>query len=108
MYDANGRMKQSAQLDGTGVATALYDGLGQRVQVTENGVTRKVVFDVFGQLVAEYGGETVPGDQGGTKYLMSDHQGSTHVVMNSNTNAEIISRGLMKLRQSQRMLPQQS
>lgn len=91
-YDANGRMKQSAQLDGTGVATAIYDGLGQRVQTVENGVTRKIVFDAFGQMVAEYGGEVTQNDPGGTKYLMSDHQGSARVVMNANTNAEIISR----------------
>ena len=32
----------------------MYDGLGQRVQTTANGETRHLVYDIAGQLIAEY------------------------------------------------------
>lgn len=86
-YDANGRMTKVKSGDGAVTqGEAVYDGLGQRVQVTESGVTRKQVYDIFGQLVAEYGGGLEEGDPGGVKYLMADHEGSTRVVMNSTGN----------------------
>lgn len=78
-YDANGRMWWSANVDNTGEATSIYDALGQRVQTTAYGNTKTMVYDVFGRMIAEYDSQAQSGS-GGTKYLMSDVQGSTRVV----------------------------
>jgi RHS repeat-associated protein len=53
-YEADGRMRWAARLDGTGAITATFDGSGQRVQTILNGSTRNFVYNLFGQLVAEY------------------------------------------------------
>src|SRR5260370_23090682 len=53
-YDANGRQTFSYRTDGTDGASSVYDCGGQRVQASANGVTRTMVYDVFGQLVADY------------------------------------------------------
>ena len=37
-------------------ATYVYDGLGQRVSKTSNGMTTTYVYDAFGNLAAEYNG----------------------------------------------------
>lgn len=79
LYDANGRMWWSANVDNTGQATAVYDALGQRVQTTASGNTKIMVYDVFGKMIAEYDSQPQSGT-GGTKYLLSDLQGSARVV----------------------------
>ena len=83
-YDANGRMKWSAYSDGTGVATSVYDGLGQRVETSVGGVTRQHVYDAFGRMVAEYVVSGAPQTSSTYKvsYAMYDRQGSKRVVMN--------------------------
>jgi len=81
-YDANGRMKRAFNVGGGGETTAIYDGLGQRIQSTSSEGTTNLVYDAFGQLVAEYGA-TVTLGAGGVKYLGSDNQGSTRVVMDN-------------------------
>ncbi len=53
-YDANGRQTSSQREDTTNLQTSVYDCTGKRVQTTANGATRQVVYDVFGQNVAEY------------------------------------------------------
>ena len=53
-YDPNGRMKYSANLDGSNSSTSVYDGLGQRVQTTQAGVTKRYFYDINGSVVAEY------------------------------------------------------
>lgn len=53
-YDANGRMRSAARLDGTGTTSATFDGGGQRVQTILNGSTRNFVYNISGQVVAEY------------------------------------------------------
>ena len=53
-YDANGRMRSANRIEGGGVTTATYDGIGQRVQTALNGVTRNFVYNLAGQVVAEY------------------------------------------------------
>src|ERR1700674_15347 len=55
-YDPNGRMIWSANLDGTNPATSVYDGLGQRVQTTQAGVTKSYFYDINGSVIAEYEG----------------------------------------------------
>jgi RHS repeat-associated protein len=82
-YDANGRMKSVKTLGEIEKESAVYDGLGQRVQTKSEGVIKNYVYDITGKLVAEYGGQPTTGDAGGVKYLMGDHQGSNRVVMNS-------------------------
>ena len=105
-YDPNGRMIWSANLDGSNPATAVYDGLGQRVQTTHAGVTKTYFYDINGSVIAEYeaasgtgygygvlkrlnvcgGGRLLAVDEvqtTGTKvtsYLMGDRQGSTRVL----------------------------
>jgi len=53
-YNPEGRMIWSANLDGSNPATSVYDGLGQRVQTTQAGVTKKYFYDINGSVVAEY------------------------------------------------------
>jgi RHS repeat-associated protein len=55
-YDANGRQITAAGTDEIGTQNSVYDGAGQRVQTSGNNVTRQSVYDVFGQLVADYKG----------------------------------------------------
>lgn len=58
-YDANGRMTSAASNDyNIGSQSSVYDCTGQRVQTTANNVTRTMVYDVFGQLVADYLGSS--------------------------------------------------
>lgn len=81
-YDANNRQKQSSNLNDTGAVTNVYDGTGQRVAVQAGGqLTNVMVYDVVGQLVAEYGASVT---SSGTSYVMADHQGSTRAVMSGN------------------------
>jgi len=55
-YDANGRQITAAGTDEIGTQSSVYDGAGQRVQTSGNNVTRQMVYDIFGQLVADYKG----------------------------------------------------
>jgi RHS repeat-associated protein len=79
-YDANNRQRWSALTDGTGAATSVYDGAGQRVATIADGTTSIMVYDAMGKLVAEYG--TATASASGTQYVFADHQGSTRVVTN--------------------------
>jgi RHS repeat-associated protein len=81
-YDGNGRQVWTGQLHTSIEGRAVYDGLGQRVQSVENGTTKTLVYDIHGQVVAEYGGEDI--GTGGTHYMMADVQGSTRLVMQCN------------------------
>ncbi|HVQ36179.1 MAG TPA: RHS repeat-associated core domain-containing protein, partial [Pyrinomonadaceae bacterium] len=108
-YNPEGRMIWSANLDGSNPATSVYDGLGQRVQTTQAGVTKSYFYDINGSVVAEYEATSNPGygygvlkrlnvSAGGrllavdevqtngtkvTSYLMGDRQGSTRVLMDA-------------------------
>ena len=53
-YDANGRQLTAAGTDEIGTQDSLYDCMGQRVQTSGNNITRQMVYDIFGQLVADY------------------------------------------------------
>ncbi len=81
LYDANNRQKQSSNLDGTAAVQSVYDGAGHRVAVKANGVlTNLMVYDMAGDLVAEYGGSV---SNNGTRYVMGDHQGTPRVVLDN-------------------------
>jgi hypothetical protein len=58
-YDANNRQTAVKLADNTGVQGGVYDCGGQRVQTTANAVTRTMVYDVFGQDVADYSGSSL-------------------------------------------------
>lgn len=53
-YDANGRVDWSAYTNGMVAAASDYDGEGQRVATTSGGLTRHFVYNVFGQVIADY------------------------------------------------------
>src|SRR5262249_32478411 len=59
-----------------------YDGDGRRVTRTTGAGTSVFVYDVGGQLIAEYGGQC-SSSNAGTSYLTTDHLGSTRVVTTS-------------------------
>jgi RHS repeat-associated protein len=58
-YDANGRQNTVKALDDTPLQSSVYDSAGQRIQTTAGSVTRTMVYDVFGQDVAEYLGASL-------------------------------------------------
>lgn len=58
-YDANGRQLTATSLDSDLSQTSIYDCAGQRVQTTSFGITRTMVYDIFGQQVADYNGTTM-------------------------------------------------
>lgn len=80
-YDAENRQ---TSLNGT-TATYSYDGDGRRVKKTDSTSTTVFVYNVSGQLIAEYHSDPVPpaAGGGGTSYLTSDYLGSTRVVTKS-------------------------
>lgn len=63
-------------------AYTVYDALGNRVATKINDVWQYMIYDAFGQLVAEYG--VASEGMGGVKYVQQDHQGSVRTVTNSN------------------------
>ncbi|MFN0100996.1 MAG: RHS repeat domain-containing protein [Bryobacteraceae bacterium] len=76
-YDAEGRV---SQISGGGVsATYTYDAGGRRVKREVGGSpTVYYVYGAGGELMAEYGGAA---DAVATKYLVTDHLGSTRMVL---------------------------
>ena len=80
-YDANGRMVKATKTNQPD-ANTVYDALGNRVATKINDVWQYMIYDAFGQLVAEYGVQS--GSLGGVKYIQQDHQGSVRTLTNSN------------------------
>ena len=58
-YDANGRQHTVKLINDTTLQTAVYDSGGMRVQTTAGGVTRTMIYDAFGQQVADYNGASL-------------------------------------------------
>ena len=81
-YDGDNRLVAFDHPTGTDSDTVYaYDGEGRRVRKVvggTSGVTTTYVYNVLGQLAAEFGG-TAP-DRPGTRYLTPDPLGSTRVV----------------------------
>ena len=78
VYDAENKM---ISFNG-GAATYSYDGEGRRVKKTVQSpsTTTIFVYNVLGQLVAEYCSGSGCTSIGGTRFLTADHLGSTRVV----------------------------
>jgi len=83
-YDAENRQTQYTKM-GQGSNNYYYDGDGRRVKKIDNSGTTIFVYNVVGQLIAEYHSDPVPPPAGGgrTSYLTSDYLGSTRVVTKS-------------------------
>jgi RHS repeat-associated protein len=84
-YDAENRQVSYSRVGGGGATEYFYDGDGRRVKKVDNSVASSVtsvfVYNVAGQLIAEYTNSTSPPTGGGgTSYLTTDHLGSTRVV----------------------------
>ena len=82
-YDGENR-QVSANVGGEyGLTQYRYDGDGRRVKkVTGSGTTTIFVYNVLGQLVAEYSTAS-PAPAGGTSYLTADHLGTPRVITNA-------------------------
>lgn len=80
-YDANGRMVATSRTDAEGVSSnAVYDASGQRVATEDSAFGWTFfIYDVFGKMVAEYGGAAGL-DDGGIKYVLQDWQGSSRAT----------------------------
>ncbi len=99
VYDAKGRAVSTTSLATQQVvSSAVYDGLGQRVQTTEGSVTRRQVYEASGMVLTEYengvlkrdciyaNGELVATEEpaNGKRYHLNDQQGSARVVTDNN------------------------
>jgi RHS repeat-associated protein len=87
-YDAENRLTNF----GNGTATYAYDGDGRRVKKTVQSANTTTVFvyNVQGQLVAEYCSGQGCNSISGTEFLTADHLGSTRVV--TDASGGVISR----------------
>lgn len=83
-YDANGRMIKATK-PSVPDARTVYDALGNRVATKINDIWQYVIYDAFGQLVAEYGTDS---QTDGIKYVQQDWQGSVRTIT---TNAGFVS-----------------
>jgi YD repeat-containing protein len=81
VYDAENRQTQYIKT-GQSTNSYYYDGDGHRVKKINSTGTTVFVYNVHGQLIAEYTSGP-PSGGGGTSYLTSDHLGSTRAVMKS-------------------------
>src|SRR6266498_1332382 len=86
-YDANGRQTAAKLSDDTLLQTSVYDGAGQRVQTTANNSTRTMVYDIFGQIVAEYRDGSLEREniyRGGQLLATQEFQTRINVVLAAN------------------------
>jgi RHS repeat-associated protein len=89
VYDAENRQTQHTKSNQL-TNYYYYDGDGRRVKKIDNSGTTIFVYNVSGQLIAEYHSDPVPppAGGGGTSYLTSDHLGSTRVVTKSDATVK--------------------
>jgi RHS repeat-associated protein len=88
-YDADNKQKEYNGGWQNGGATYIYDGDGHRVKKLTGNTTTVFVYNILGELVAEYSDATSVGS-GGTNYLTADNLGTPRVVTGQNSN--VISR----------------
>jgi YD repeat-containing protein len=88
-YDAeNKQIKYDGGNPLTGGSIYLYDGNGRKVKKTTPAGTTVYVYNVTGQVVAEY--SDVPTSSNGTTYVTADYLGTPRVITKS--NATVIGR----------------
>lgn len=79
-YDVNGRQRWAKKINDNSEVASVYDGIGQRVAMqTSTDGWQYLVYDIFGQLISEYGGAS--DGTSGVRFLTGDHQGSIRAVM---------------------------
>lgn len=85
-YDGDNRQKSFTNGGSGATTTYEYDGDGRRVKKVDAAGTTVFVYNVLGQLIAEYKADPVPPPPagGGTSYLTTDHLGSTRVATAQN------------------------
>jgi RHS repeat-associated protein len=81
-YDAENRQKLYAGGPANGGASYHYDGTGRRVKAVVGNVTTIYVYNMTGQLVAEYSNTTTQSGTG-TTFITSDSLGSPRVLTDS-------------------------
>jgi len=84
-YDAENRLRTVGTPIGT--ITSDYDGEWRRVRKSSGVEAVYFVYDIFGRVIAEYGGQVAVT---GRKFLTVDHLGSTRVV--TNASGDIVAR----------------
>ncbi len=90
-YNAENQQTQAVDNVSEGQVTYGYDGFGQRMTKSNNGqVSTVYVYDIFGQLAAEYNSFAAQQTPCSTCYLSYDHLGSLRLVTDSAAN--VISR----------------
>jgi len=82
-YDADNRLTTAGGGAGSGGESYVYDGDGKRVKKLSGTVTTVFVYNLNGQLLAEYSDSTPP-PTGGTSYITSDNLGSPRAITASN------------------------
>jgi len=88
-YDGENHQATSANSGGA-LTTYVYDGDGRRVEKITNNVHTIFVYDVKGDLAAEYTDGPASTESCVTCYLSYDHLGSTRMV--TNENAQVVER----------------
>lgn len=85
-YDAENHMVSADNGQTWGLSVYYYDGDGRRIRkVTGANATTVFVYNISGQMVAEYANAMPPG-QGGTSYLTADNLGTPRVITGTNVN----------------------
>ncbi len=91
LYNAENQQTQAVDNVSEGQVSYGYDGFGQRVTKSNNGqVSTVYVYDIFGQLAAEYNSFAAQQTPCSTCYLSYDHLGSVRMVTDGAAN--VISR----------------
>jgi RHS repeat-associated protein len=88
-YDSDNRVRQATRLSGateTVIGDYVYDGDGKRVKTVIGAVTTIYVYNILGQMVAEYTDGAI--EMGGISFISSDTLGSTRLVTDSNQEAK--------------------
>ncbi len=89
-YGYDGENKQISYAGGstiTGGTSYYYDGDGHRVKKADSNTATIYVYDVAGQLVAEYN-SSASQSSGGTSYLTSDNLGTPRVITDASGNVK--------------------
>ncbi|MGI9072064.1 MAG: hypothetical protein ACR2JB_12315 [Bryobacteraceae bacterium] len=92
-YDAENRQSVVEDNVSEGQASYGYDGSGHRVTKSNNGlISTLYVYDIFGNLAAEYNSFGAQQSPCSTCYLSYDHLGSVRTVTDNSSSANIIAR----------------
>jgi RHS repeat-associated protein len=85
-YDSENRMVSADSGQQWGLSSYSYDGDGHRIKkVAGADITTVFVYNVAGQMVAEYSNSSPSGD-GGTSYLTTDNLGTPRIITGTNIN----------------------